>query len=109
MSPTEPSPESAKLAESLVIVEFIAELFPESKLHPTDLVKRARARHFITLVETKFEEAFHSFFAYGASYIVLLEALEALLSVQVEQAAAGCRMPDTTEARICWQRLLRSR
>ena len=37
-----------------------------------------------------------------------MEAWEALLSVQAEQAAAMCRMPDTTEARICWRRPLRS-
>ncbi|KAI0746980.1 hypothetical protein C8Q80DRAFT_1271793 [Daedaleopsis nitida] len=71
-------PESAKLAESVVIVEFIAELFPESKLHPADLVKRARARYFITLVDTKFAKAFHSFFIEGASNDGLLAALETL-------------------------------
>jgi len=48
----EPSPESAKIAESLVIVEFIGELYPDAALLPKDLVKRAKARQFITVTTT---------------------------------------------------------
>ncbi|KAI0747099.1 thioredoxin-like protein [Daedaleopsis nitida] len=77
-SPDEPSPESVKLTESLVMVEFIAELFPESKLHPADLVKRAQARLFISIVEAKLHDGFIKFFAAGSPNTVLLDAIEAL-------------------------------
>ncbi|KAI0747180.1 thioredoxin-like protein [Daedaleopsis nitida] len=77
-SPENPSPNAVKLTESLVIVEFIAELFPSSKLHPADLVKRARARLFITIVETAFFNGFKALFIDGASNAGILAALEAL-------------------------------
>ena len=53
MPPDEPSPESVKLVESLVIVEFIADLFPESGILPKDPVTRAKARLFVDVVSTK--------------------------------------------------------
>ncbi|KAH7909602.1 hypothetical protein BJ138DRAFT_1154831 [Hygrophoropsis aurantiaca] len=34
--PETPSPDSTKLAESLVLVEFVADLFPQSGILPTD-------------------------------------------------------------------------
>jgi len=40
--PEHPSAESAKIAESLVILEFIADLYPDSGLLPKDPVERAR-------------------------------------------------------------------
>ncbi|KAH9016121.1 hypothetical protein EDB85DRAFT_2021780 [Lactarius pseudohatsudake] len=51
--PENPSPESAKIAESLVILEFIADLYPDSGLLPKDPVERARVRFFIDAVSTK--------------------------------------------------------
>ncbi|KAF9027246.1 hypothetical protein BDZ89DRAFT_1134344 [Hymenopellis radicata] len=43
----QPSPESTKLAESLILVEFIADLFPASPLLPSSPVERAeRFSHF---------------------------------------------------------------
>jgi glutathione S-transferase len=45
--PENPSAESAKIAESLVILEFVADLYPDSGLLPKDPVKRARVRFFI--------------------------------------------------------------
>ncbi|KAA1480034.1 hypothetical protein DENSPDRAFT_855654, partial [Dentipellis sp. KUC8613] len=44
----EPSDESIKLAESLVLLEFVAELYPDSNLSPKDAVDRAHARFFIS-------------------------------------------------------------
>src|ERR1700761_1379909 len=45
--PENPSAESAKITESLVILEFIADLYPDSGLLPKDPVERARVRFFI--------------------------------------------------------------
>jgi len=42
----QPSPESAKLAESMVIVEFLANVFPESEILPKDPLLCAKARFF---------------------------------------------------------------
>lgn len=53
MAPDQPSPESVKLAESLILVEFVADLYPESRLLPADPVKRAQARFFIDVVSNK--------------------------------------------------------
>lgn len=44
--PDQPSAESIKLAESLVLMEFVADLFPESGLMPSDPVARAQVRLF---------------------------------------------------------------
>ena len=43
IGPRAPSPESAKIAESLVLLEFIASLYPDSGLLPKDSVERAHA------------------------------------------------------------------
>lgn len=53
VAPDQPSPESVKLAESLILVEFVADLYPESRLLPADPVKRAQARFFIDVVSNK--------------------------------------------------------
>jgi len=45
----QPSPASAKLAESLVLVEFIADLFPDSKIRPKDPLQLAKARFFVEI------------------------------------------------------------
>ena len=39
--PEHPSPESEKIAESLVMLEFVADLYPETGLLPKDPVQRA--------------------------------------------------------------------
>ena len=46
-APDRPSEQSVKIPESMVIVEFLAELFPEKNLYPADPIQRARARAFI--------------------------------------------------------------
>ena len=51
--PENPSAESAKITESLVILEFIADLYPDSGLLPKDPVERARVRFFIDALSTK--------------------------------------------------------
>ncbi|KAI0703306.1 glutathione S-transferase C-terminal-like protein [Earliella scabrosa] len=59
--PDQPSPQSTKLAESLILVELIADLFPSSNLLPADPILRARARFFIDGVSTKLNPAWHAF------------------------------------------------
>lgn len=50
-SPDEPSADSFKLFESSVIVQFIAEQYPDSSLLPRDPKQRAKARLLATLFE----------------------------------------------------------
>ncbi|KAJ6542517.1 thioredoxin-like protein [Mycena vulgaris] len=76
--PDQPSPESVKIAESLILVEFVADLYPASALLPTDPVLRAQARFFIDVVSTKFGPAFMAPLARGESFAGLGDALEAL-------------------------------
>ncbi|KAI0747172.1 thioredoxin-like protein [Daedaleopsis nitida] len=87
-APEDPSPEATMLNESLIIVEFIAELFPESKLHPADLVQRARARLFISVVEQKLFEGFKNFIVIGESNESLLAGLEAVQACLPEMGFA---------------------
>lgn len=49
-----PSPASQKLAESAILLEFVADLVPEAELLPKDPVLRAKARFFADTVTTKF-------------------------------------------------------
>ncbi|KAJ7107348.1 hypothetical protein C8R44DRAFT_885371 [Mycena epipterygia] len=58
VSPDLPSPDSDKIAESLILVEFVADLYPEATLLPKDPVLRAKARFFIDTVSTKFLPAY---------------------------------------------------
>jgi len=57
----EPSPESTKIAESLVLLEFIADLYPNANLLPKDPVLRAKARFFIDAVSVKFNPAYFAY------------------------------------------------
>ncbi|TBU28192.1 hypothetical protein BD311DRAFT_797354 [Dichomitus squalens] len=81
--PDQPSPESAKLSESLVLVEFLADLRPDAGLIPSDPELRARARLFIVQAHETLHHAFRGFFFRGErtdSIIPSLEAFQALLA-----------------------------
>ncbi|KAH9930485.1 uncharacterized protein BXZ73DRAFT_101857 [Epithele typhae] len=54
VAPDAPSPESTKIAESLVLVELVGDLYPASGIVPADPIARAQARFFIEGVSTKF-------------------------------------------------------
>ncbi|PIL26864.1 transporter [Ganoderma sinense ZZ0214-1] len=78
----DPSPQSTKLAESLILVEFIADLFPSAGLLPSDPVQRARARFFTDAVGTKLTPAWHAYLQGKGSVDALYDAiafLQALL------------------------------
>ncbi|OJT02768.1 Glutathione S-transferase L3 [Trametes pubescens] len=86
--PDQPSTDSVKLAESLVLVEFVADLFPHSHLLPKDPVKRAQARFFIDGVSTKFIPAWHAFSQGKSSEEDFLKAVEHLQALLPESGFA---------------------
>jgi len=61
VDPTNPSPESVKIAESLILLEFIADLFPSANLFTNHPVERAQIRFFIDTFSNKFVSAWHAF------------------------------------------------
>ncbi|THU79689.1 hypothetical protein K435DRAFT_785737 [Dendrothele bispora CBS 962.96] len=80
--PASQPPQSTKLAESLVLLEFLSDIHPSTPtLLPRDPVKRARARFFIDAVSTKFvlgeKEAIGGLMEGVESVMRLLPSLEA--------------------------------
>ena len=65
------------MTESLLIMEFLADLFPHSNLLPSSPVLRARIRAFIHFVDTTFVNAFNAVFE-GRQPTSVLDALEQL-------------------------------
>ncbi|KAI0777317.1 hypothetical protein BD413DRAFT_175854 [Trametes elegans] len=83
--PDQPSPESVKLAESLVLVEFVADLFPESGILPADPVKRAQARFFIEGVSSKLIPTWYGYFLRNApveDFYAAVEYIQSLLPAE---------------------------
>jgi len=76
--PDQPSPEAIRLTGSLMLLEFIADLYPESKLMPEDPVLRARTRLFIETVDTDFLPALYAYVRDGEDPNVLLDAIRAI-------------------------------
>ncbi|KAH9921954.1 thioredoxin-like protein [Epithele typhae] len=85
-SPEDPSPDSTKPAESLVLVLFVGDLFPYSGLVPTDPALRARALLFAVNFEARVLDAYKGFFGGGAPPRTLLDAFAA---VQARLPPAG--------------------
>ncbi|KZT64292.1 glutathione S-transferase [Daedalea quercina L-15889] len=82
--PDEPSPASVKLAESLILVEFVADLYPAARLLPADPVQRARARFFVDAVSTKLTPAWNSYLRTGTAdardaFVAAVDAIQGLL------------------------------
>jgi glutathione S-transferase len=81
--PEYPTPESAKIAESLVLLEFVADMYPDSGLLPQDLVERARVRSFIDVVSNKLFASYIAFFLCGEAlddFIAAIAEVQELLS-----------------------------
>jgi glutathione S-transferase len=76
-SPKEPSPEAVKIAESMVLVEFVNELSGNALL-PKDPVLRAKARFFIETVSSKIIPAFFDVHMRGKSPEFIVSAIEVL-------------------------------
>ncbi|KAI0703264.1 thioredoxin-like protein [Earliella scabrosa] len=83
-----PSPDAVKVPESLVILEFLADVFPNSGLLPADPALRARARLFYQAVDSKFLPAFFAFFFLKAPLDALLGALQGMQSLLPEEGFA---------------------
>ena len=77
----EPAPGIVRLPESLIILEYLADVFPDAGLLPADPALRAKARLFAQTVETKFIPAFVGFLFMGAPVPAILGAVEALQSL----------------------------
>ncbi|KAG0698741.1 glutathione S-transferase [Suillus ampliporus] len=78
VDPEDPSPLSAKIAESNVILEFVADLYPDSGLLPKDPIQRANVRFFINATAKHVEEVFYAFLGLRgqAPYEKVLEGIE---------------------------------
>ena len=77
-APDAPSPQSTKLAESLILVEFVADLFPSSNLLPADPVARAKARFFVDAIGTKFTPAWFAYLQGKGTLDALYDAVSFL-------------------------------
>lgn len=88
MSPDDPSPDSVKIAESLVLLEFVADL--SGSLLPKDPALRAKARFFIDAVSTKFLPAFYAVVRGEDPNAVLsvIEVIQDLLPVETKGSFA---------------------
>ncbi|CAE6478385.1 hypothetical protein RSOLAG22IIIB_01719 [Rhizoctonia solani] len=75
VDPANPSPDSVKIAESLVLLEFIADLYPNSGLLSANPVERAQSRFAIDLISTKVLPAFFAFSWKGESKEALYDGL----------------------------------
>lgn len=84
----QPSPECTKLVESLVLVEFIADLFPESGILPKDPVLRAKARLFVDAVSNKVSPAQAAVLIRGEDPEQLVQAYEAVQALLPPQGFA---------------------
>jgi glutathione S-transferase len=76
VEPDDPSALSAKIAESNVILQFLADLYPESGLLPKDPVLRAKVRFFIDATTKHFEGPFYAFVLGNESYENILKGIE---------------------------------
>ncbi|KAL0957908.1 hypothetical protein HGRIS_000089 [Hohenbuehelia grisea] len=81
VAPDQPSPDSEKIAESLVLLEFIADLYPNSTLLPKDPVDRAKVRFFIDAISTKFAPGYIGAVLRGESFDTLFQGIEGIQSL----------------------------
>ena len=75
--PDEPSPESTKIAESLVLIQFFADLAPESDLLPQDALGKAKIRFFLDVVSNKIQPNLVKWGIGSGSYDAFFGALDA--------------------------------
>ena len=76
--PDQPSAESVKLFESLPLLEFCVDVFPEANFLPADPVLRAKARAFIAIYENYVNNPFIDVLLYRKPVDSLLQGLERL-------------------------------
>ncbi|KAG7097926.1 hypothetical protein E1B28_005236 [Marasmius oreades] len=73
--PSQPSPESVKITESLVLLEFVADLFPQSRILSSDPVERAKTRFFIDFFSTRVAPPHVAALLRGESFEPLIRGL----------------------------------
>ncbi|KAG9311890.1 hypothetical protein JVU11DRAFT_8147 [Chiua virens] len=76
VAPEEPSPLSFKLTESYVLLEFLADIFPNSNLLPTNPIARARVRFFMDIAVRAVEAPITELFRGSGSIDKIIEGLE---------------------------------
>ncbi|KAG1724075.1 hypothetical protein EDD22DRAFT_933984 [Suillus occidentalis] len=76
VDPENPSPLSTKIAESSVILEFLADLYPDSGLLPKDPVLRAKVRFFNDATTKLVEGPFYDFILGRGSYENIVKGIE---------------------------------
>ncbi|KAG1837293.1 hypothetical protein F4604DRAFT_1601676, partial [Suillus subluteus] len=76
VDPEDPSPLSTKITESNVILEFLADLYPDSGLLPKDPVSRAKVRFFIDASTKHVEGPLYDFLRGDGSYENVLKGIE---------------------------------
>ncbi|KAB5592569.1 hypothetical protein CTheo_3964 [Ceratobasidium theobromae] len=76
--PDKPSDQSVKLAESAVLLEFIADLYPQAGLMPPTPVERAQVRFFVEFIGCKLLPAFFAFVFKGTVGDPLKNVLEVI-------------------------------
>ncbi|KAG0693601.1 hypothetical protein DFH29DRAFT_390947 [Suillus ampliporus] len=76
VNPEDPSPLSAKIAESDVILEFVADLYPDSGLLPKDPVQRAKVHFFVNAATKHIEEPCYAFVRGLGTYENALKGFE---------------------------------
>ncbi|KAG6884106.1 hypothetical protein C0992_006989, partial [Termitomyces sp. T32_za158] len=79
--PENPSPESIKLAKSLVLLEFFADISKPDTLLPTDPVLRAKARFFIDTVSNTIGMMFVAVTIRGIPIEKVLTSIEKIQSL----------------------------
>lgn len=104
MPPDQPSDESFKLAESLIIIEFIADLFPASGLLPSDPIERAKVRFVVDTAATKVQPAYLNFLRHGSDTDALIAALKEVQSLLPSgaQVAVGNKFTIADAALVPW-------
>ncbi|KAG2066073.1 hypothetical protein BDR04DRAFT_1121429 [Suillus decipiens] len=76
VEPDDPSPLSVKITESIVILEFLADLYPDSGLLPKDPVLRAKVRFFIDATSKHVKGKAQGFMRGSESYDNILKGYE---------------------------------
>lgn len=86
VEPEQPSPESIKIPESSILLEFVADLFPDSPLMPKDPILKAKARLFMDTAATRFIPQYLNFLMRGAPPQEMFFGLQALQDMMPEDS-----------------------
>ncbi|KAG1851366.1 hypothetical protein F4604DRAFT_2045907 [Suillus subluteus] len=101
VDPEDPSPLSAKITESNVILEFLADLYPDSELLPKDPVSRAKVRFFVDASTKHVESPLYDFLRGDGSYENVLKGIDGDFAVGDHYTIAdACISPHLARLKI---------